>query len=333
MSLLANLQKRKSQSLEAITKSLESGGGSGGSKKEADPRFWKPTFDDNGNFAAVIRFLPNIHEEDELPWVKVDTFSFKGPSGKYLYANSPATLGRKCPIKEDNYHLWNVVGTEEAKNIVRNRKVKPRYTSNIYVVRDPNNPEAEGKVFLFEYGKQVFGMIQAKAKPEEDPLGDTPDPVFVWDLYEGANFRFRGYTEKGANNTSMPKYDKSSFDAPSALLEGDEEKLEDVLSKCHQLKQFLAEDLFESYDDLKARLDKVMGAPESASNGKGKGGKSSSKSLDDSSIEDELNRLAKDAESSTPKKKVSEKKKDADPAPSGDDGDDLEYFKSLLNDD
>jgi hypothetical protein len=320
-SLLSNLKKQRQQALEKATKSMEAGGGQR-KEREVDSRFWKLKADDQGNAGAVIRFLPNVHEGDELPWVKVDRFAFKGPTGKWYINNSLRTIGQEDPVSKDNSRLWNEVGTDEAKAIVKTRKVQPKYIFNIYVIKDVNNPENEGKVFLYEAGKQVFGWIQEKAQPEDDPLGDTPDPIYVWDLWEGANFRFKAYKEG-----EYLKYDKSTFDSPSEFLGGDEAKIEEVLAQCHKLNQFVAPENFKSYDDLQRQLDLVMG------NSAQKQEHSQSKDLDD---------LQKLAETSKPKESAKKPKQESpakeekvsEPATStGDDDDTLNYFKSLLNDD
>lgn len=318
-SLLSNLKKQRQETLNKATKSMENGGGQK-KEREVDSRFWKLKADEHGNAGAVIRFLPNVHEGDELPWVKIDRFAFKGPTGKWYINNSLRTLGQADPVSESNSKLWNEVGTEAAKAIVKTRKVQPKYIFNIYVVKDVNCPENEGKVFLYEAGKQIFGWIQEKAQPEVDPLGDTPDPVYVWDMWEGANFRFKAYKEG-----EYLKYDKSTFDAPTEFLGGDEEKIEAVLAQCHKLSQFTAPENFKSYDDLKKQLDLVMG--------------NSASSDQEASASKDLEDLEKLAASVSKPKKAEEgaKKVESKPKPEkveSVDGDDesLAYFKSLLED-
>jgi hypothetical protein len=317
-SLLSNLKKQRQATLDKATKSLESGGGQR-KEREADTRFWKLKLDDQGNGAAIIRFLPQVHEEDELPWVKIDKYAFKGPTGKWYINNSLRTIGQKDPVYEKNHYEWNTVGTEAAKKGVSARKVQPKHIFNIYVIKDVNHPENEGKVFLYEAGKQIFGWIQDKAKPEEDPLGGTPDPVYVWDLWEGANFRFKAYTEG-----EYPKYDKSSFDAPSEFLKGDEEKIEEVLKQCHKLSQFLDPSNFKSYDELKTQLDRVLGETSEAASGS-----SVSKDLDElEKLAEMVNKAKKTESKPEPKPETKPAKKEETAA----EDDDLSYFKALLAD-
>lgn len=311
MSILSNLKKQRGAQLEKAVSGLEANS-SGKKTREEDTRFWKLKPDDQGNAAAIIRFLPNVHEEDEMPWVKVDSFGFKNEStGKWYFNNSLTTIGKEDPVYKDNGRLWNEVGTEEAKAIVKNRRKNTTQIFNIYVVKDVNHPENEGKVFLFRAGKQIFGMIQAEAKPEEDALGDSKEPVYVWDLWEGANFRFKAYTE-----AKFLKYDKSTFDSKSEFLKGDEDKIEEVLKQCHKLSQFVAPDQFKSYEDLQKELDRVMGT-------------SNSSSTDSKNSElEEFENMAK-KQKEEPVKKV-KKEEQAASSSSGDSDSDLDYFRSLL---
>ena len=79
-------------------------------------------------------------------------------------------------------------------------------------------------------------------------------PINPFDFWEGANFKIKIRQVEGYRN-----YDKSEFDSPSALLDGDDAKLEALWKKQYSLKDFLDPKHFKSYDVLKAKLDKVLG--------------------------------------------------------------------------
>jgi len=53
-----------------------------------------------------------------------------------------------------NSRLWNS-GNEEDKTTVRERKRRLHYVTNIYVVNDSGNPQNEGKVMLYKFGKKI----------------------------------------------------------------------------------------------------------------------------------------------------------------------------------
>ena len=171
-----------------------------------DERIWKPVVDKSGNGYAIIRFLPES-EGSELPWARVYTHAFQGPGGWYI-ENSLTTLGQKDPVSEHNSQLWNS-GSDANKEIARKQKRRLSYYSNIYVVSDPTNPENEGKVFLYKYGKKIFDKIMEAMKPE---FADET-PINPFDFWAGANFKLKIRRVEGYQN-----YDKSEFDVPHHYL-------------------------------------------------------------------------------------------------------------------
>ncbi len=214
-------------------------------KTGADDRLWKPSLDKSGNGYAVIRFLPAPEGED-VPWAKVYSHAFQGPGGWYI-ENSLTTVGQKDPVSEYNRGLWNS-GSEADKDTVRKQKRKLSYYSNIYVVKDSTNPENEGGVFLFKYGKKIFEKVMAAMQPEfEDET-----PINPFDFWEGANFKLKIRKVDGYWN-----YDKSEFDVVSPLLD-DDDALEALWKKEYSLEDFVKPSEFKSYEDLERRLNQVL---------------------------------------------------------------------------
>jgi hypothetical protein len=264
-----------------------------------DDRFWKPVMDKGGTGSAVIRFLP-APEGCDLPWVQVWSHAFQGTGG-WLIDNCLTTLGQNCPVCEANRELWNT-GSKDNQNIVRDRKRKLSYFSNIYVVKDPANPENEGRVFLYKFGKKIFDKIMASMQPQFD----DEKPVNPFDFWEGANFKLKLVKKDGYWN-----YDKSEF-APSSALLGDDDELETIYKSLNNLNDFIAPGEFKSYEDLKKRLDYTLGL------------KGTPKYQDPETIgEDE------EVESSHPVKETTSVRSSA----SSDDEDDdaLSYFSKLAN--
>ena len=217
------------------------------SPASGDDRLWKPEMDKSGNGYAVVRFLPAPEGED-LPWVKMYSHAFQGPGGWYI-ENSLTTLGQKDPVSEYNTRLWNS-GTDADKETARKQKRKLSYYSNIYVVKDPANPQNEGKVFLYKYGKKIFDKVMAAMQPEFE----DEDPINPFDFWQGADFKIKIKKVAGYWN-----YDSSEFARPSELLDGDDDALEALWKKEFSLQELVAADQFKSYDDLKKRLDNVLG--------------------------------------------------------------------------
>ena len=211
-----------------------------------DDRFWKPELDKSGNGYAVIRFLPQPTGED-LPWVRIWSHAFRGPGGWYI-ENSLTTLNRKDPVSEYNTELWNS-GLEADKETARKQKRILKYYSNVLIVSDPKHPENEGKIFLFRYGKKIHDKLAEVINPQfEDETAYDP-----FDFWKGANFKLKVRKVDGFWN-----YDKSVFEATSKLLEGDDEKLEETYGKLFSLTQFLGEDNFKSYDELKEKFNRIV---------------------------------------------------------------------------
>ena len=221
------------------------------SASNSDERLWKPEVDKTGNGYAVIRFLPAPNGED-IPWVKMYNHAFQGTGG-WLIDNCLTSVGGKCPICEANSLLWNS-GSDANKEIARGRKRKLSYYSNIYVVKDPANPENEGRVFLYKYGKKIFDKIQAAMKPEFE----DEEPLNPFDFWQGADFKLKIKKVAGYWN-----YDSSEFARPSALLD-DDDALEAIWNKEYSLAQIIADDQFKTYDQLKDRLNVVLGKTTSA---------------------------------------------------------------------
>ena len=241
----ANMKKNRNKSLESLIKETEKINSPSFGNGD-DDRFWRTALDKSGNGYAVIRFLPAPAGED-VPWVRTFNHGFQGPGGWYI-ENSLTTLGQKDPVSEYNTSLWNS-GIEANKDIARKQKRRLTYISNIYIVKDPSNPENEGTVRLFKYGKKIFDKVNDMMNPSfEDET-----PVNPFDFWEGANFKMKIRKVDGFSN-----YDKSEFDNPAPLLE-DDDKMEEIWKTQHSLQEFLAPDNFKSYNDLKVKLDKILG--------------------------------------------------------------------------
>jgi len=242
--------KRNSNSFEKLTKAIESTSTNVEAGSKEDDRFWQPEVDKAGNGMAVIRFLaaPAVDGDEALPWVRYWNHGFQGPGGWYI-ENSLTTLNQKDPVSEYNSVLWNS-GIEANKEIARKQKRRLTYIANILIVSDPKNPENEGQIKLYKFGKKIFDKISEAMNPE---FADET-PLNPFDFWAGANFKIKIRQVEGYRN-----YDKSEFDKPSELFDGDDKKLEALWKKEYSLKEFVDPSQFKSYDVLKAKLDKILG--------------------------------------------------------------------------
>ncbi len=303
---IQTLRKMRSNDFGSISNAFEKiANPSTDSKGYADDRFWKLEGDKAGNGTATIRFLPRV-EGDELPWVRVFSHGFQGPTGKWYIENSLTTLGEQDPVSELNTQLWNS-GVEANKKIAQNQKRRLSYIANVLIVSDPKHPENEGKVMLFKFGKKIFDKIMDKARP----TFEDEKPVNVFDFWEGANFKLRMRKKDGFTN-----YDESAFQEPSAL--GDDDKIVEVAQAQHKLSEFLDRKNFKSYADLKKKLDEVL-------SGDGFNAKSAAELAKDEPASMETPEPAKAAPAFTPK---------ASAKPAMDDDEDvMSYFEKIAAED
>jgi hypothetical protein len=246
---LENLKKNRDQISKLLQAAEAVGDNSGTQQKSyADERIWKPTVDKAGNGYAVLRFLPSKEGED-LPWVRYWDHGFKGPTGLWYIENSLTSIGQPDPVSEMNSKLWNS-GLDEDKATARDRKRRLHYVANVYVVSDSGNPANEGKVMLYKFGKKIFEKIMDCMQP----AFQDETPINPFDLWEGADFKLKIRNVEGYRN-----YDKSEFGDKSSLFEGDETKLEAVYTQTHSLKEFTDPSNYKTYDELKAKLLRVLG--------------------------------------------------------------------------
>ena len=246
----SSLKKNKSSVFSQLQKQLEEKT----SFSTQDDRIWKPTQDKAGNAFAVIRFLPACDGED-MPFVKLYSHAFQGPGGWYI-ENSLTTLGQQDPLGEYNRELWNS-GDESLKEQVRKQKRKLQYYANIYIVKDPSNPENEGQVKLFRFGKKIHDKIMDAVNGDELEGREGFNP---FDFWSGADFKLRMKKVAG-----YPNYDSSEFHSPGTLDELDDPQLESIWNRQHLLQPLVAPDQFKSYDALKTRLDTVLNLKSSSS--------------------------------------------------------------------
>ncbi len=241
--------KQSSSNFDKLTKAIEANLNPEDKEKNKskfqDDRFWKPQLDKTGNGYAVIRFLPAPEGED-LPWQRVWSHAFQDQGGWYI-ENSLTTVGKKDPVSEENTRLWNT-GLDSDKDIARKRKRKLSYYSNILISSDPKNPDNEGKVFLFRYGKKIFDKITEAMQP----AFDDEKPVNPFDFWKGCNFKLKIRKVDGYWN-----YDKSEFESVSQIKSTDED-IKKIWKSQYALKPFLDPSNFKSYDELKEKLNRTI---------------------------------------------------------------------------
>lgn len=237
------LKQNRQKNFEELTKKLNSGGNT----RQQDERYWKVTRDATGNGSAIIRFLPAPPDGEE-PYVASYDHAFQDKTtGKWYIEKSLNTIGKADPCSEYNSQLWNSGNKDQA----RHQKRRTKYHSNILVVKDPANPENDGKTFLFEFGKKILDKITEVMQKTDDLDDDVKFNPF--DLWDGANFRLRVSVVD-----DYPNYDKSKFESPTPVADSDEE-IEQIWRSQHSLDFLTDAENFKTYEELQKRLNDVLG--------------------------------------------------------------------------
>lgn len=238
--------KRRRQSVSKLAEAAEKVGSSN-QKSYKDDRIWNLQRDKSGNGYAVIRFLPAA-AGNELPWNRYWDHGFQGPTGQWYIENSLTSIGQNDPVGELNGRLWNS-GIESDKEKARKQKRRLHYVANILVISDPANPQNEGKIMIYKFGKKIFDKLMDAMKPEFE----DEDPLNPFDFWEGADFKL-----KARNVDGWVNYDKSEFSSPKPLSDDDDE-LEKIYNSLYDLSEFTDPKNYKSYDELSARLKAVLG--------------------------------------------------------------------------
>lgn len=309
MTSFAEMKKASSTSFEFLNKELQNLGNNGNNK---DDRYWKLDVDKAGNGYAILRFLPAPNGED-LPFTQpFYHHGFQGPGGWYI-ENSLTTLKQDDPVSEHNSELW-ATEIESNRAIARKQKRRLSYHANIYVVRDSANPQNEGKVFLYKFGKKIFDKLNEAMNPKFD----DETPINPFDFWTGADFKLKARKADSGHRT----YEDSGFSPTSPISTSDgtpleEDEIKTVWDAQHSLKEIVDPKNFKTYDELKAKLHKVLGL----------GGQRAptTKAEDDEAMDftPKFKERQAPSENEAPSPKLNED--------SGDD-EDLDFFKSLADD-
>ena len=259
---IADLKAKQSAMLAKIKEKADNtGNGDYGDKDyNNDERFWKPTFDPKKGASATIQFLPGPNLE-RTPYAKVISHFFsngkpKGQGAKWYVENSRRSINEKDPVADLNARLY-ATGLKSDKNQCSRQKQRHEYFANILVLRDRDNPENEGKVFLYKFGKAVWNLIEEQLFPNTDldPDAVSRNPFNVLPDENGEPIALKLILQPhNLDGNIVPNYDKCAF------VESDEiEDLEDVINKTYDVSEFDDDSNFKSYKELADKLIDVLG--------------------------------------------------------------------------
>ena len=216
-----------------------------------DNRFYKLKRDENGNGAAIIRFLPDPNMKLMQQIYKINVNNQKGNDRRWVSELSPQNINQPDPFHKAWADLWQAGKKEEARKFAR----QTRYYANILVVKDPATPENEGKVFLLDMSQSLKLMLENAIFPSDADRALGAEPKALFNPLQGHNFKL--VSSKAA--TSFITYEKSSVvDAVTSVFDSKEEAVTFIKENCHPLDDFLKPEAYKSYAELQEKLDYVM---------------------------------------------------------------------------
>lgn len=153
----------------------------------------------NGVYKAIIRFIPwwkdpsNSIKSKFTCWLK-DPLTDKG-----RYVDDPASINEPSILNEAYWKCKNSESASLQEQAARFSR-KQTYAALIQVIKDENQPELNGKILVWRFGKKIQDKINSEMNP---PIGDPKNP---WDLINGRYFALTVTKVSGYNN-----YDNSQF--------------------------------------------------------------------------------------------------------------------------
>lgn len=265
--MFEKLKNSRGAGLSKLTEKLEAMNKGGGQK---DDRIYKPAFNKKTESGyAIVRLLP-AKSGDNL--VKVAKYGFKGTNGWYN-ETSLFTVKEDDPVAISN-RLYRkkaeVEGNDTFKAIADKRKMKTNYYVNVFVVKDTEAPENDGKVMIYEFGQQIIKLIESAAAPTKVEIeNEGKVAIDPFDMWTGANLiiNIAGNKMPDSNTGQMivvPNYEKSKFAGQTELFPGDDAKKEEIFNLTYDLSEFTK---VKTFDELAERFKKVTGEVHNALEG------------------------------------------------------------------
>lgn len=265
MSSFAELRAAQAETLEKLlNQSNKAKGTSNRPPDMEDETFYDATHVRGKEGTGFVRgrLLSAIPGEDEnfVHWFE---YQFQGPGGWYIQ-RSRQSLGsnEKDPVYEYNGAIFadkSLTKDQIKKKLLGRRSF---YVVQWQVIKDPNKPENEGKIFKWKVGPQIFNVIDNAMKGELiDPSSDEGAKIPAFNPFNpviGRDFIFR-VTTKMIEGKEVPSYETSSFAKEPSSLVDSEEEFNELVTRQYSLKEVNDDKHYKSYETLKRIFDKAMG--------------------------------------------------------------------------
>lgn len=151
-------------------------------------------------YKAVIRFIPWFKNPEKSIIEKWTGWMEDPTTGKGRYVDCPSSIGQESPL----FRMWKKLKDSENPYEREMSKLFSRRLNCyalVQIVKDAQNPELEGKIRVFKFGKKLKDKIEAELNPE---IGEPRNP---FNLLKGRRFVLH-ITKQG----DWDNYDNSKFD-------------------------------------------------------------------------------------------------------------------------
>lgn len=191
----------------------------------------------------IVRLIPNVKNPERTLFHYYNHTWKSNLNNQVVSVLCPNTYGDRCPIDEYRSKIYNGKNESEIERI-RPIKRNENWLVNVFVIKDPTNPENQGKVKILRYGKQLAKIIESAISGDDaDEFGEK-----IFDLSEkGCNLKIKVEKNEGGYAT----YVGSKFMSPSKL-EGTD-NVDELYNSTNELDAIFEH---KSYDDIK-KLFKV----------------------------------------------------------------------------
>lgn len=190
----------------------------------------------------TVRLLPYTPEPSKTFFHYFSHGWVSEATGQFQSSISPQTWGERDPIAEARFRIMRT-GSEEEKEKAKALTRREQWLINVYVVKDPENPENEGKVKILRFGKQLHKIIMEAI--EGDDADEFGEKIFSYP--EGCNLRVKVEEQGG-----YPSYVTSRFASPSEIPGLSEDGLGSLYEQAFELDKVYP---VKSYDELVTMLN------------------------------------------------------------------------------
>lgn len=198
---------------------------------------FKPVFK-NGEAEVVMRFLPS-HPNEFKPFIENRSHMYEYEPGKFFGCDCLEKYGVACPICDHNHKLYTSGKyTKEEASPLRLPVARRRFVSNVYIVKNNNAPDTEGKVYRFEYGIQIMDMIRKAMTGYVDPEDGEVEGYNPFDWKNGANFIYKGVSGAKGPNIKDSKFGKRRIISDKNGKELTAAQIDEIESQLYTLDEY-----------------------------------------------------------------------------------------------